>query len=68
MEKLTIIEPNKMAYNGEQIKFNTNKGEFIISYEDAFEIVWTFLDAVGELTKVEALMEKIDKDYNMGKF
>lgn len=69
MEKLVIIEPDKMKYNGKDIFFKTNKGEFSMSYGDAWELAFCFFDATISMTSnVEKIMEEIDKKYNMGRY
>lgn len=66
---LKIIEPDSMKFNGKELKIGTNLGEVKISYGDAFEIMWTLLDAtVGISQDTQKLLERIDKEYCLDKF
>ncbi len=51
------------------IYINTVNGKTKISYADAFEIAWGFLDAVGALDNyVEEKLVEADKEYHLDKF
>lgn len=69
MKDLKIIEPDQMKFNSKEIKFDSNLGEIKMSYEDAFEIMWTLLDAtVGISEDTQKLLERIDKEFCLDKF
>lgn len=69
MKDLKIIEPDQMKFNNKEIKFDSNLGEIKMSYEDAFEIMWTLLDAtVGVTDENLKLLERIDKEFCLDKF
>lgn len=69
MQRLKIIEPDTAKYNGQTIKMQTNIGDIDLSYGDAFEIMWTLLDAtVGINTEMQKLLERIDNEYMLDKF
>lgn len=69
MQKLEIIEADTMKYDGKLIKMHTNMGDINLSYGDAFEVMWTFLDAtVGINKETEQLLERIDNEFILNKF
>lgn len=69
MKDLKIIEPDQMKFNSKEIKFDSNLGEIKMSYEDAFEIMWTLLDAtIGVTDENLKLLERIDSEFCLDKF
>lgn len=69
MKDMKIIEPDQIKFNGEELKMDTNIGEIKMSYGDAFEIMWSLLDAtVGISQDTQKLLERIDKEYCLDKF
>lgn len=69
MKDMKIIEPDQIKFNGKELKMDTNMGEVKMTYEDAFEIMWTLLDAtVGISEDTQKLLERIDSEYCLNKF
>lgn len=71
MRNLKIIEPDSMKFNifRKEIAMNTNLGEVKMSYAEAFEIMWTLLDAtVGINNDTLKLLERIDSEFCLDKF
>lgn len=71
MKDLKIIEPDSMKFNisRKEIAMNTNLGELKMTYAEAFEIMWTLLDAtVGISQDTQKLLERIDKEFCLDKF
>lgn len=69
MKDMKIINPDQMKFNSKEIKFDSNLGEIKMSYADAFEIMWTLLDAtVGVTDENLKLLERIDSEFCLDKF
>ena len=69
MNRLIILDPDSMKYKEQIIKMKTNVGELQISYEDAFEIMWTLLDAtIGISKETERILKQIDNEFMLDKF
>lgn len=67
--KVRITDVTLCKYNFKDIIFQSNVGQVEMSYSDAFEVMWTTLDALGILDKyVEELLIYADRKYNLGKF
>ena len=71
MKDMKIIEPDSMKFNiaRKEIAMNTNLGELKMSYAEAFEIMWTLLDAtIGISEDTQKLLERIDNEYCLDRF
>ena len=69
MKDLKIINPGKMTYDTKNIYFKSNLGDIVMDYGEAFEIVYTALDAmigVGD-DRVSELLEEMNKKYDLGR-
>lgn len=70
MKELKIIEPTKtMKHDGKNIYFKSNLGDIAMEYGEAFEIVYTTLDAmigVGD-DRASELLEEMNRKYDLGR-
>jgi hypothetical protein len=67
--KVRITDIELCKYTHKDIIFQSNIGQVEMSYSDAFELMYTTLDALGILTpEVEELLIYADKKYNLDKF
>ncbi len=67
--RLRIMDIKLCKYTHKDIIFQSNIGQVEMSYSDAFEVIWTTLEALGILTpEVEELLICADKKHDLGKY
>ena len=67
--RVRITDIKLCKYTHKDIIFQSNIGQVEMSYSDAFEVIWTTLEALGILTpEVEELLIYADKKHSLGKY